>query len=101
MKAIAIVMIIGLAVLALGAVARAASPGYGDYGYCGWRAAPAAAGQSQATHPVGNDAQPAAHRHDCGHWWGWLVPGHRAGCCTWNYGQRSGHQRSGSYCGGC
>ena len=100
MKAIAIVAIIGVAVLAVGTVAWAGGPGYGRNGYCGWYGAPAVAGRAQTTQPAGG-AQAAAHRHDCGHWWGWLISGHRAGCCTWDHGPPSGQWRSGSSWGGC
>ena len=99
MKAITIMTIVGIAILAIGAVAWAGGRGYGYGGYCSWRGAPAL-DQPQTTHQA-DGVQPIAHRHNCGHWWGWLVSGHRASCCTWDHGRRSGQWRSGSNFGGC
>ena len=83
MKTIAIGVMVGVTVLALGSVAWAGGDGPSRYG--AWHG-------SQAV---------AAHRHNCGHWWGWLVPGHREDCCTWGHGQRPGGWRGGPGCGEC
>lgn len=101
MKTIAIVGAIGAAVLAIGGTAWAAGNVYTHegYGYCGWRNAAPAASHAPATQPDATGG--TVHQHGCGHWWGWLVPGHRARCGTWNHAPHSGHRTNHSTRRGC
>lgn len=98
MKTMAVIAIIGAAVLALGSTAWAAGNAYthDGYGYCGWQNAAPVTSPSPASQQDATDV--TAHQHRCGHWWGWLVPGHRDNCCTGDHGHRSGG--SGRYHGG-
>lgn len=99
MKAATIIMILGLAIPTVGATAWSggnghASDGWADgnthvqdgYGCCSRNDVPSAASQSPATQPgatVGDGTQPSR----CGHWWGWMRPGHRANCCGSMHGR--------------
>jgi len=99
MKTIMIMAIVAVAVLALGSAAWAAGRAYtyDGYGDCGWRNATSVASHAPATQPDATGG--TVHQHRCGHWWGWLVPGHRANCCTWDQGYRCGGP--GRHRGGC
>ena len=85
MKTGAIVAIVVVAVLVVGAIAWAG--GYSRYGYgCGSRGGYYRFGSTQnAPVRVAPRNGAAYHNHQCGHWWGRLAPWHRDRyACCWD-----------------
>ena len=101
MKPIAIMAIVGVAILVLGATAwTGRAYAHGGYRHGGWTHAGPAVDRSPASQPDA-DAGGAIYQHQCGHWWGWPVRGHRARCRTWNYVAHSRQRPGRSLYRGC